>query len=211
MKTELLIEQLTPTESNLIVENSVGADKTLWLNGIFMQSTVKNRNGRVYPLNEIANAVNSASEKIKETNGIFGELDHPQSLTINLDRISHVITELKMVGNDAYGRAKILPTPMGNIAKTLIESGVRVGVSSRGAGQVTEGIVNGFGFITADIVATPSAPKALPDSIYEALEMNKHGKQVLTLAEQLQQDVTAQEYFDRAFRKFLNDMSWAKR
>lgn len=212
MKTELLIEELIPSESNILIETAEnGSSKNLWLSGIFMQGGVKNRNGRTYPLNEITNAVNFANGKITETNGIFGELDHPQSLNINLDRISHVITELKMVGNNAHGRARILPTPMGNIAKTLIESGVRIGMSSRGAGNVNESIVSGFNFITVDIVATPSAPMALPTSIYESLESSKYGTQVLSLSEQIQQDTSAQKYFIKQIEKFLNEMNWAKR
>lgn len=209
MKSELLIEQLTPVESNIIVEyDQQESTKHLWLNGIFMQSSIKNRNGRVYPLNEISKAVDFAQQKIKESNGIFGELDHPQTLTINLDRISHVITEMKMVGNDCIGKAKIIPTPMGTIAKTLIESGVRIGVSSRGAGQINESIVTDFNFITVDLVAVPSAPNAMPNSIYESLELNQHGRNVLTLSECVLQDPKAQEYFKKNILKFLTSMDW---
>jgi len=212
MKSQILIEQINPNDSNIIVEttNTAGS-KNLWLSGIFMQGEIVNRNGRKYPLNEISRAVDSAKSKILETGGIFGELDHPQSLSINMDRISHVITEMKMVGNNAIGKAKMLNTPMGLIGKTLIEeSGVRVGVSSRGAGQVTEDIVNGFMFVTADLVATPSAPGALPESIYESLQSNVNGKQVLTLSEQIQHDVAAQKYFEKQIIKFLSNMNWKK-
>ena len=207
---DLLIEELTPTESNLICEASQDG-KEMYLAGIFMQAELKNRNGRVYPLAEITRAVEGARKTIAEHNGIFGELDHPQSLTINLDRISHAITDMRMEGNNAIGRAKLLETPMGNIAKELVKSGVRLGVSSRGAGGVNEGQVSDFGFVTVDIVATPSAPGAMPDTVYESLEASRHGRQVLTLAKQIQTDPQAQEYFKRAFVKFLNEGLFVKK
>jgi hypothetical protein len=212
MDQKILIEELTPSESHIISE-SVEDGKNHYLSGVFMQGGIKNRNNRVYPVTEIARAVEEANNTIAETNGIFGELDHPQTLTINLARISHVITELKMDGNgNALGRAQILETPMGNIAKELIKSGVRMGVSSRGAGQVMEsGEVGGFNFVTVDIVATPSAPGALPDSIYESLESNQHGKKVLTLAESVQQDKDAQKYLKKEIEKFLRENIFAKK
>lgn len=213
MKSEILIEQLQPSDCNLIVESSQdSADKNLWLSGVFMQADLQNRNGRTYPLHEISRAVDEANTRIKETNGIFGELDHPQSLTINLDRISHVITEMKMVGANAIGKAKIIEgTPMGQIAKALLESGAKVGVSSRGAGQVNESIVSDFAFVTVDIVAQPSAPGATPSSIYESLDMSRHGKEVLSLAEQVQQDKLAQQYLKKEMLKFLSEMNYKKR
>lgn len=211
MKSEFLIEQLTPGESNMIVESSQDANKDLWLSGVFMQAELKNRNGRTYPLHEISKAVDLASKQINESGGIFGELDHPQTLTINMDRISHVITEMKMVGNNAVGKAKIIQnTPMGAIAKALIESGAKVGVSSRGAGQVNESVVSDFAFVTVDLVAQPSAPGAVPDSIYESLEMNRHGREALSLSEQIQQDAVAQEYLKNEIFRFLCDMNWKK-
>lgn len=202
MKQILLIEELTPTQSK-VIEESVGKD--LFLSGIFMQADIKNRNGRNYPLNEISRAVTEAQARIQETNGIFGELDHPQSLTINLDRISHVITDIRMEGSNAIGRARLLDTPMGKIAKTLVESGVRLGVSSRGAGAVNEsGGVTGFNFITVDIVATPSAPGAIPNSIYEGVEAAKNGHNIITLAEQVQNDPAAQKYLKQEIMKWIN-------
>jgi hypothetical protein len=177
-----------------------------------MQAELKNRNGRVYPLQEIQNAVNIANTRIKESSGIMGELDHPQTLTINLDRVSHVITEMRMEGNNAVGRARLLDTPMGNIAAELVRSGVRLGVSSRGAGSVNEsGGVNGFQFVTVDIVAQPSAPGAVPNSIYESMMMNKHGSEALTLAEQVRNDVKAQQYLKREIQKFLAENLFVKK
>lgn len=211
--SEVLIEQLLPSESNIITESTVDdGNKTIWLNGVFMQADIKNRNGRVYPIHEIAKAVEDTNSKIQESNGIFGELDHPQTLNINLDRISHVITEMKMVGSDAVGKAKIIDTPMGNIAKALIESGVKIGVSSRGAGQMNEGnTVSDFHFVTCDLVATPSAPGAVPNSIYESLDMSKNGQEVLSLAEHVKHDQSAQKYFMEGIMSFLKEVQYTKR
>ena len=215
MKHELLIESLVPATCNMISESTTDGKNT-WLSGIFMQADIRNRNNRVYPLKEISEAVNEANMIIRDTNGIFGELDHPQTLSINLDRVSHVITSLRMEGANAVGKMKILCGPngtqMGNIAKALIESGVRIGVSSRGAGAVNEsGEVNGFKFVTVDIVATPSAQGATPASIYESLDGNQHGRKVLTLAEQIQSDPDAQKYLKAEIMRFLNQNLFAKR
>lgn len=209
-KTIILVEELLPSECQLIQESSQDG-KNLWLSGIFMQADIKNRNGRVYPLGEISAAVESAKQRIKEQSGLMGELDHPQSLQINLDRVSHVITELWMDGANAYGKAKLLNTPMGNIAKELIKNGVKLGVSSRGAGNVNEGGgVSGFQFVTVDIVAQPSAPGAYPSSIYESLD-SKQGRVVKTLAEQLREDPTAQKFFKREILAWLSSGVFSKK
>lgn len=201
---KLLIEELQPVEANMIMESSQDG-KSLWLNGICMQSEIDNRNRRRYPLSEIQRAVQLAQSRIAECNGIFGELDHPQTLQINLDRVSHVITEMWMVGNNAYGKAKIIDkAPMGQIARALVESGVKIGVSSRGAGNVNEsGHVSDFNFITYDIVCTPSAMGAIPNSMYESLD-NSRGKKILTLAEEVIHDKDAQKYFKAEIMRWLN-------
>lgn len=209
MTHSILIEQLLPSESRIIVESTT-TGKDLWISGVFMQSEIQNRNKRTYPLSEISRAVQTAQAMIKESNGIFGELDHPSGLNLNLDRVSHAITEMKMVGNDAIGRAKILNTPMGITARALIESGVKVGVSSRGAGQVNESFVSDFNFVTVDMVATPSAPGALPDSIYESLDTFKKGE-IITLAEHVRQDPSAQKHFKKLIDQFLSEMNYSKR
>lgn len=207
----LLIEELQPSECNLIQESSVDG-KNLWLSGIFMQADLKNRNGRNYPLSEIAAAVNGSKARLDEQNGILGELDHPQTLQINLDRVSHIITEMRMQGNNCFGKAKLLNTPMGMIAQEIIKGGAKVGVSSRGAGNVNEsGGVTGFQFITVDIVAQPSAPDAYPGSIYESLQQAKNGSQIITLSEQIQHDDAAQKYFKKEILKWLSEGLFAKR
>lgn len=209
MSPILLVEELVPGEARIVNESSTDG-KSMFINGVCMQSMIKNRNGRKYHINEISEAVKNAAQRIKENNGIFGELDHPQTLNINSDRISHVITEMWMNGNDAYGKAKLLNTPMGLIAQELWKSGVKMGVSSRGAGNVNEsGDVQGFQFITYDIVVTPSAPGATPGMMYESL-MSKQGQKVQTLSEQLREDAAAQKYFKKEFMKWLNEINPAK-
>lgn len=211
MNQQLLFEELSPAQAGLITEASPDGQHT-WLNGIFMQGGIKNRNGRLYPITEIQAAVNGAQQRIKESNGIFGELDHPQTLTINLDRISHVITELRVEGSNAMGKAKLLGTPMGNIAKELANSGVALGVSSRGAGQVNEdGGVQGFNFVTVDIVAQPSAPNAYPNTVVESLDMAKNGHNILDLAEAVKHDPAAQKYFKREIENWINTGLFAKK
>lgn len=206
----LLVEEFTPTEARVIQESSTDG-KSMWLSGVCMQSSIKNRNGRNYPINEISAAVQNAQTRIKECNGIFGELDHPQTLNINSDRISHVITEMWMNGNDAYGKAKLINTPMGNIAQELLRSGVKIGVSSRGAGNVNEsGDVSGFQFITYDIVVTPSAPNAYPGLVYESLERAQNGNRILSLAESVRHDPAAQKYFKKEILKWLSEGVFAK-
>ena len=211
MDTQLLVEELSPQTANLISESNEGTGD-MFLSGIFMQGDIKNRNGRVYPITEIAAAVRGAQQKIKESNGIMGELDHPQSLTINLDRVSHVITELDVSGSNAMGKAKLLNTPMGNIAKELIRSNVALGVSSRGAGAVNEsGGVTGFNFVTVDIVAQPSAPNAYPQTVYESLDLAQNGHNIINLAEAVRHDPKAQDYFVKEIKSWLESGAFTKR
>lgn len=203
---KILVEDLSPNEGNIITEAQ--QDGNVFLKGVFMQAEIENRNKRKYPLSEIANAVSNAQEQIKTHGGIFGELDHPQGVTINMDRISHVITEMHMDGTNAMGKARLLNTPMGLIAKELARSGVRYGVSSRGAGQVNEsdGTVSGFSLVTVDLVATPSAQGAMPIPVYESLQNSKLGGQILTLAESVKEDVTAQKYLAESIKKFIDSI-----
>jgi len=141
----------------------------------------------------------------------MGELDHPESLNINLDRVSHVITDIRLEGNNAIGKAKLLDTPMGQIAKELAKSGVALGVSSRGAGQVNEGQVSGFQFVTVDIVAQPSAPNAFPNTVYESLEYAKNGHNIMDLAEAVREDVAAQKYLKKEIMNWIKTGIFAKK
>lgn len=154
-----------------------GKDKSLFIEGIFLQSELKNRNGRVYPKSVMEREVGRYMKEYVEAGRAFGELGHPEGPTINLDRVSHMITSLKEDGNNYVGRAKIMNTPMGNIVKNLIDGGAKLGVSSRGMGSLkvnNEGInevQDDFYLATAaDIVADPSAPDAFVQGIMENKE-----------------------------------------
>lgn len=202
----LLKEQLSGRQAQWVAESVDGTDgkKNLFLTGCFIQGDVRNQNGRVYPMTEISNAVRSIMEQIKQGDSVIGECDHPEELTVGLDRVSHIITEMKMDNADGIGKLKILPTPCGNIVKTLIENGVKLGVSSRGSGNVNDdGYVSDFEIVTIDIVAKPSAPGAYPEavyenkqyaSVYEALGWKRRGNTLLDLAEAVNHDRAAQKY-----------------
>ena len=195
---QLLIEELSPVQANLMEMQDAG--KNTFLNGILMQADVRNGNKRVYPLQEIQRAVEQIQEQIKNGHYIMGELNHPDSLSINLANVSHAITEIRMDGTNAVGKCKLLNTPMGNIAKGILEGGIKLGVSSRGTGNVTnEGQVSDFNFVTIDIVATPSAPDAFPNVIKESMENPK----ILTLAEAVVHDKSAQKHLQKEIFKFL--------
>lgn len=176
MQPIILVENFG-TESKILAESINDALKTMYLNGCFMQAEIRNRNNRIYPLSEMANAVADFNQRIIENNGIIGEADHPSDrLQPLIKEASHLITELKMNGNDAYGKIKILNTPNGNIVKAIIEGGYKPAVSSRGAGNVDEnGIVSGFALSTIDIVLDPSATGARPSAIFESLGNSKQG------------------------------------
>lgn len=177
-----------------IAEAKEEGGKNLYIEGIFLQSAIKNRNGRMYPESVMDQEVNRYLKETVNTKRAFGELGHPAGPQINLDRVSHIITELRKDGPNWIGKAKLTETPMGNIAKGLIESGAQLGVSSRGMGSLklnNEGIneVQGdFKLATAaDIVADPSAPNAFVNGIMEGCEWvfdPKAGWQAIQLAEQ---------------------------
>lgn len=177
--TGKLYEYRDYDSAHVLLEKS-NDGKDLFMKGIFVQAEVRNQNQRVYPLNEIANSINNINERIKSGGGVPGELDHPEELSINLDRVSHVITDMWMEGNNGMGRLKLIhTTPCGAIAKALLEANVKLGVSSRGSGNVGhDGRVSDFDMVTVDIVAQPSAPDAYPRSIYESL-FNMRGGQII--------------------------------
>ena len=205
----VLIERLSHNQAKVksrIVEGDDGA-KNMFMEGIFVQGNVKNANQRVYPVNEIANAVESVQKKIDEGFPVLGECDHPPELTVNVDRVSHIIESMWMDGPNGYGKLKIVPTPMGNIIRTLIESGATLGVSSRGSGEVNpNGEVKNFEIVTVDIVAQPSAPEAYPKAIYEGLMNMRGGYQTWQLAQNVQQDKVAQKYLSEQLVKFINEL-----
>jgi hypothetical protein len=201
----ILIETLLPSQAQIIEETSANG-KDHYLSGILMQASVVNGNGREYPLSEIVSAVGHAQKRISEGHYIAGELNHPSDLQINLERVSHVITEMRMDGTNAIGKMKLLNTPMGIIAKNLLNGGLKLGVSSRGSGSVVEGKVSSFQFLTVDIVSTPSAPDAYPQSIHECLEIAKNGIKVKTLAEAVIHDAAAQKYLAKEIKLFIESL-----
>jgi hypothetical protein len=208
-----LKEHLSFNQANIITEaiEEANGGKSLYMKGIFIEGDVKNQNGRIYPKDEIHNAVKAINEKIKNGFSVLGEADHPDDLNINLDRVSHVIESMDINGANGIGKLKILPTPMGNICKTLLESGVKLGVSSRGSGNVNEsGKVNEFEIITVDIVANPSAPDAYPDPIYERIMNHKRGNVLMDVASAVKHDNRAQRYLQEEVTQFINNLKYRR-
>jgi hypothetical protein len=205
-----LKENLTFDRASMVVESvkEDGDKKSLYMKGIFIQGGVKNANERVYPVSEIETAVQTLNEQIAEGNSVLGEVDHPDDLKINLDRVSHMITNMWMDGANGFGKLKILPTPMGQLVSTMLESGVKLGVSSRGSGNVDEGSgkVSDFEIVTVDIVAQPSAPNAYPKAIYEGLMNMRHGHRVLDIAKDAQNDKKVQKYLREEVTRLIKDL-----
>lgn len=158
------------------IEEETEGKKSLFIEGVFLQGGVKNRNGRIYPVDILSKEVGRYTKESIKENRSYGELGHPSGPQINLDRVSHMIKSLKQSGNDFVGRAKIIDTPMGNIARNLIKEGCKLGVSSRGLGTLKESngastVQGDFRLATAgDIVADPSAPNAFVNGIMEGVE-----------------------------------------
>jgi hypothetical protein len=200
-----LRENLTFDAARIVVEGTEGKD--LYMKGICIQGGVKNANERVYPVNEIERAVKTLNEQITMGNSVLGEVDHPDDLKVNLDRVSHMITEMWMDGPNGFGKLKILPTPMGQLVKTMLESGVKLGVSSRGSGNVGDnGHVSDFEIVTVDVVAQPSAPNAYPKAIYESLMNMKYGHKVLEMVKDGGSDNKIQRYLKGEVMKLIKDL-----
>ena len=173
----LPMKLITETIENVeVITEGTGSDKKLYIEGVFLQSEIKNRNGRMYPFSVLEKEVERYNEEYVKTSRALGELGHPDGPTVNLDRVSHRITSLRAEGNNFIGKAQIMNTPMGNIARSLLEDGVKLGVSSRGMGSIDKredvGVVmDDFMLATAaDIVADPSAPDAFVNGIMEGKE-----------------------------------------
>jgi hypothetical protein len=170
---KLITEQI---ENVNVITEGKGDSKKLYIEGVFLQSELKNRNGRMYPFSVLEKEVNRYNEEYVKTSRALGELGHPDGPTVNLDRVSHRITSLSAEGNNFIGKAQILDTPMGKIAKSLLEDGVKLGVSSRGMGSIDRRedcnvVMDDFMLATAaDIVADPSAPDAFVNGIMEGKE-----------------------------------------
>ena len=203
-----LREHLTFDQAKIVVENA-NEGKDLFMKGICIQGGVRNANQRVYPVNEIGRAVKTLNDQISGGYSVLGEVDHPDGLNINLDRVSHMITEMWMDGPNGYGKLKILPTPMGQLVSTMLEAGVKLGVSSRGSGNVSEdgsNEVSDFEIITVDVVAQPSAPGAYPTPIYEHLMNTRGGYQAYELAQATKEDKKAQKYLKDSLINIINKL-----
>lgn len=170
-----LIAEFTDHKINVLTERTEKGGKNHFIEGVFMSSEAKNRNGRIYPKSVMEKAVDRYVTEQVKTGRAVGELNHPEGPSINLDKVSHIIEKLDWSGNDVVGKARILETPMGNIVKGLLDGGVRLGVSTRGMGSLEER--NGTMFVkddfilsTVDIVQDPSAPTAFVNGIMEGVE-----------------------------------------
>ena len=203
-----LSEHLSFDQAKIVLESEdVGGKKSLHLNGICIQGDIRNANQRIYSSQEIGKAVKTLNEQISGGYSVCGELDHPEDLKINLDRVSHMITKMWMDGPNGYGKLKILPTPMGQLIQSMLEAGVKLGVSSRGSGEVDgSGNVQGFEIITVDVVAQPSAPGAYPTPVYEHLMNTLGGNKALNISKEVQGDPKAQKYIAESLVKIIKGL-----
>jgi hypothetical protein len=194
--------------SILVEDGPDGKEKNLYMQGICIEGGVKNANDRIYPIGEITNAVRSINDQLVNGYSVLGEVDHPEDLKINLDRVSHCIDKMWMDGPAGYGKLRILPTPMGQLVKTMLDSGVKLGVSSRGSGNVNDGNghVSDFEIVTVDIVAQPSAPNAYPHAIYEGLRNMKYGHKVLEIAKDAGKNSKVQRYLTQEVKRLIRDL-----
>jgi len=190
---------------SLLEEDGSHGSKDLYLNGIFIQGGVRNHNERVYPVREIEKAVEDVNKRIAAGRSVLGECDHPDNLTINLNNVSHMITKMWMKDNYGMGKLKLLPTPIGNTIRCMIEAGVQLGVSSRGTGNVGhDGQVSDFEIVTVDIVANPSAPEAFPKPVYEAF-MGKNGAILEDVARAVAHDPKAQKHLSALVMQWIKN------
>ena len=215
---KLITEEISSVK---FITEGKGAKKKMYIEGVFLQGDIKNRNGRMYPVNTLAKEVGRYNESFVQKGRALGELGHPEGPTVNLDRVSHKITSLRQEGNNFIGKAQLLETPMGKIAKSLIAEGVTLGVSSRGVGSLREDNkgckVVGEDFMlatAADIVADPSAPDAFVSGIMEGKEWiweggilreqlaSKTKKQINTLVDQKR----LEEHKLNLFNDFLSNL-----
>lgn len=205
-----LYEYINPTDARVRIFESEddSGNKSLGMEGIFVQAEQRNQNGRVYPLAEIKKAVDDIDARIRKGETVMGELDHPPELQINLDRVSHIIEDMWMDGNNGIGKLKLIQTPMGNIATALMKAGAKLGVSSRGSGNVSNsGIVDGFECVTVDIVAQPSAPEAYPKPVYESLFNMRGGAVLHRTAAAVTHDKSAEKYLVKGIESFIRELN----
>ena len=203
-----LISEHFSDDVEYITEEKEDGKKNYKLKGVFLQAEIKNRNGRVYPMEVLEKEVKRYNEEFIKENRAYGELGHPDGPTVNLDKVSHMVTSLEADGKNFIGEAKVMSTPMGKIVTTLSESGVKLGVSSRGSGNVNEsGEVQGFEIITVDIVAQPSAPDAYPKAIYEGLWNMRGGQKLYGLGQASMFDPRAQKHLADSITKLIEELN----
>ena len=218
---KLIIEQVE--DIKVITEAKENGKKNMYIEGIFLQADLKNRNGRVYPVSVLEKEVNRYVAENIDKKRAYGELGHPQGPSINLDRVSHMIESIRKDGSNFIGRAKVLETPMGNIVRNLIDEGANLGVSSRGMGSIKESkngimeVQSDFYLATAaDIVADPSAPDAFVQGIMEGVEwVWNNGALKQVQLEGIKRDInraSASHSLDEStklkmFERFLNSIS----
>ena len=198
-------------EVEYIVE---GKNKQQYIKGIFMQSDIQNQNGRIYPYSVLKKQVNEFNEKFVKQDRALGELGHPSGPSVNLDRVSHIITELHEDGKNFIGKAKIIDTPNGKIVKNLLESGVRLGVSSRGLGSVKTNksgvneVQDDFVLSTVDIVSDPSAPDAFVNGIMEGREFSLTGELEYAIQKEIKNTVKSrlEEKKVELFTRFMGGL-----
>lgn len=209
MNKTALYEYINPSSAAVTLESDEShGGKNLYMKGVFIEGGVRNANQRIYPINEIASAVKTLQNQINDHGGVLGELDHPSDLKINLDRVSHMISDMWMDGAKGCGKLKVLPTPMGNLVKAMLEAGVKLGVSSRGSGNVNDGNghVSEFEIITVDVVAQPSAPNAYPTAIYEGLMNMRGGQKLWGIAQESVHRPGVQKYLQAEIVKLIQDL-----
>jgi hypothetical protein len=208
MKLSYLREHLSFDQAQVILESDDKEGKNLFLKGIAIQGGIRNANQRVYPVDEIERAVRTLNDQLSNGYSVLGEVDHPDDLKVNLDRVSHMINQMWMDGANGYAKMKILPTPMGNLVRTMLESGVKLGVSSRGSGNVNDmnGQVSDFEIITVDVVAQPSAPGAYPTPVYEHLMNVRGGNRAVRVAQETKEDPKAQKYLKESLLQIIKGL-----
>jgi len=209
MSSRYLRENLNFNDANVVVESVQGeSGKSFYMKGIFVQGDIRNANERIYPVAEIEKAVAQLNEQIKGGNSVLGEVDHPDDLKINLDRVSHMIESMWVDGPNGFGKLKVLPTPMGDVISKMLGAGVKLGVSSRGSGNVDDmsGKVSDFEIVTVDIVAQPSAPNAYPKAIYESILNMKNGHQVLRHLKEDRNHPLVQKYLQNEVVRLIKDL-----
>lgn len=206
----MLTEYMNFDQSHCIVENIAGVEgkpKNMYMKGIFIQGGIRNQNGRVYPVQEIRKAVDNINDRIRSGESVCGESEHPEGININIDRISHIIEEMWMDGPNGYGKLRILGTPAGNVIRTLLEEGVKLGVSSRGEGQVDGGgYVSNFNIVTVDVVVNPSCTSAYPVAVLESLKKSKNNYEITKLSEMASTDPVAQKYLKKEITSFIKSL-----